>query len=102
LWDFPASRIAFCYGRPHAPDVYWRDAVEMSEKFDAEGLLEKYANVETTVVYFDRTDEILSSLRCAAKYLKEHPTAGRVGLHVHVSPIRIIVDDELRAIVDAV
>jgi hypothetical protein len=75
----------------------------MNKKSDAEGLLEKYANVETTLVYFDSTpNEILGSLRCAAKYLKDHPTAARVGLHVHVSPIRIIDDDELRAILDAV
>jgi hypothetical protein len=49
--------------------------MEMSEKCDAEGLLEKYANVETTVVYFDRPNVIRSSLRCAAKYLKEHPAS---------------------------
>jgi hypothetical protein len=74
----------------------------VSETFDAEALFEKYANVETTVIYFDSTpNEIRSSLRCAAKYLKEHPTTARVGLHVHVSPIRIFVDDELRAIRDA-
>ncbi len=75
----------------------------MSETFDVEEVLKEYANVETTVVYFDGTpNEILGSLRCAAKYLKEHPTTARVGLHVHVSPIRIIRDDELRAVVAAV
>ena len=75
----------------------------MSEQFDAEALIKEYANVETSVVYWDSTPTaILSSLRSAAKYLKEHPSKAKPELHVHVPGDRIIVDDELKAILDAV
>jgi hypothetical protein len=75
---------------------------QMSETFDVEALFREFANVETTVYYWDNAPNItLKSLRSAAEYLKEHP--GPAELHVHVPGDRIIDDrDQLKAIVDAV
>jgi hypothetical protein len=74
----------------------------MSETFDVEALFREFANVETTVYYWDNVPNVtLKSLHRAAEYLKEHP--GPAELYVHVPGDRIIDDrDQLKAIVDAV
>jgi hypothetical protein len=75
---------------------------QMSRNFDVEALFREFANVETTVYYWDNAPNVtLKSLRSAAEYLKASP--GPAELHIHVPGDRIIDDrDQLIAIVDAV